>query len=264
MNDVSTDNLELYGTLSSELARAGLADTARVLTLADFPSQFTDRVPFDGLVIYRPTRRWIGDANFLSTPFEIQDLSLGHDWYAEAEGYRRIGLWMFHLLFSGKQFGGLELRHEQSRITNLWVSVEQKRPDDGFLKFDTVPQPVSYKYYPAECVRHPFAKHDRPHLNECDLPMFRFGWSDQTLRYQGNPDTADEIILSLTAHGLAEFATLLLDFALPGSELNEINIEPPFVGIAGTRPLSLEARLWLPGSFGFYCNSLSELVLSPS
>src|SRR5690606_19256887 len=122
-----------------------------------------------------------------------------------------------HLLFSGRRFAGLELDHPQTKISTLWVAVEPMLDDQGFLRFDTnQPRATSYAYYPSLPVRHPFADTNRIH-HEADRPMFRFGWSDQTLRYQGNPHNADQIILSISPVGLAELAGLLLDFSHAGS-----------------------------------------------
>ena len=260
MNDTSTTQLEIYASLSRELAGLKLGEGKRVLQASDFPAQIAERSMFDGLVIDRPMSRWVGDADPPTELFEILDRAHGHDWYAEAEGYRRIGLWLFHLLFSGRRFAGLDLCHTQTKARTLWVVLEPMLPEHGFLTFDAQPRAVSYTYHPAQPVRHPFADFYRIH-NETDRPMFRFGWTDPTQRYQGDPHQADQIILSLTHAGLVEFACLLLDFALPESTLNEINLETPFIGYAGTRPLSLEARFWLPGSFGFYCDSLDQLTL---
>ena len=255
-------NLDLYTNLSLELAKLQLGDGGRVLQASDFPEQLAERAAFNDLVINRPMKRWIGGNDTYQEPFEILDLSLGHDWYAEAEGYRKIGLWMFHLLFSSRRYAGLELVHPQTKISTLWVAVEPMLYEYSLLRFDTSqPRATSYEYYPSQPVRHPFADTNRIY-NEADRPMFRFGWSDQTLRYQGNPHNADQIILSMTPVGLAELAGLLLDFSHPGSPLDEINLEPPFVGFAGTRPLSLEARFWLPGSLGFYCDRLDQLTLT--
>ena len=91
--------------------------------------------------------------------------------------------------------------------------------------------------------------------------MFRFGWSEDGARFKADPSEADQVIVAVTPDGLAAFAALLLDFAMPWSECNELNLEPPFIGFAGTRPLSLEARFWLPGSFAFHSASLDELAL---
>ena len=227
----------------------------RHLAPADFPSELAEHLPFDGHVIRRPTRRISGSADLPKAPFEIQDVSFGHDWYAEAEGYRRISLWLFHVLFSGYDFAGLRLSHDQSQIRELWVLVE--RPV-SLLKYDAPARVIGYDYYGRPPIRHAFFGDDRI-AQDADRPLFRFGWSNDAGRFKADPCDADQIILAISTEGLAAFAALLLDFASPWSDLDEINLEPPFTGFGGTRPLSLEARFWRPGSFGFWAQSLEEL-----
>ena len=255
-----TSGLEAYAELSEDFAALRLEDAHRRLTPEDFPQDLSDLTPFDGLVISLPSRQITGSADRPKAPFEIQDVSFGHDWYAEAEGYRRIALWLFHLAFSGRDFAGLKLCHDQCRVVELWVAVERPYGRYGLIKFDKSPRVLSCEYYGSGPTRHPFFGEDRIQ-RDTDRPLFRFGWSDDAARFRAEPIEADQIIVSMSPEGLAAFASLLLDFAMPWSTLVEMNLEPPFVGFAGTRPLSLGARFWLPGSVAFHSDGLDTLKL---
>ncbi len=255
-------NLSAYAPLSERVAALGEEDDL-ALTPGLFPGELAEAEALGNLVIRGPGRRFLSDSSLPDLPFEVTDMSLGHDWYAEAETYRRIGLWLFHLLFSGRDFAGLTLGHPDSRFAELWVLLT--RPDlprSGLLHASGPLRYERYDYVPTPVVRHPFCAPpmgEPERLDPEDRPMFRLGWSVPGERYTGRTESADQVILSVTPEGLCALAGLFLDFAAPRNDVVEINMEPPFVGFAATQPLSLEARFWLPGSFGFYADTLDQM-----
>lgn len=55
----------------------------------------------------------------------------------------------------------------------------------------------------------------------------------------------------------------MFDMAHPTLCRDEVNMEPPHIGFARTRPRSIEARFRLPGAFAFYAESLNDLSFPP-
>ncbi|MBY6203053.1 hypothetical protein KUV65_16900 [Maritalea mobilis] len=257
-----TTDLSAYADLSERLATVP-ADGEMRLTPERFPSGLAEQSPFDGLVLHRPTRRLVSWAGEPDMPFEIIDQSLGHDWFALPEGYRRVALWMLHLLFSGRDWAGLRLTHGNAQIDMLWVLIERPVPRKPFLDLAAPAAYAACTYIPQEVARHPFADgamSGGERVAPEDRPMFRFGWSDEAARGRADLSEADQVILSLSPEGLVALAELLLDFARADNRQDEITLEPPNLGFAGTRPLSLEARFWLPGSFAFQAEALDGLT----
>ena len=259
-------DLKDYASLSEKAAALALDDDIR-LSPDSFASDLDERLPLGGLVLHGPGRRFMSNADLPNLPFEILHMALSHDWYAERETYRRVGLWLLHILFSGRSYAGLSLTHPKSCLKSLWVYLEREEgARSAFLHADRQITYRHYDHFRLPVVRHPFAdgaSNERYRVTEPNRPAFNFGWSDPAKRYEGNADTADEMILSLTPEGLCAMASLLMDFAAPTNDVVEVNIETPFVGFAATQPLSAEARFWLPGSFGFYADTLDDMSFPP-
>ncbi len=258
-------NLSAYAPLSERVAALTDEDDLTI-TPADFPDTLEDHTPFGGLVIDTGFARHMGWAGGPEKPFEVMDRSLGFEGFAEAEGFRRLGLWMLHAVFSGRDWAGLTLTHPTSRVQAFYVDIQRPMLRTHNLTLAEPPRYASYEYSPQEVWRHPFASADMApvhRVDEEDRPFFAFGWSSPDANDLWNVAKADQIILEATPDGLAAMACVLMDMAHPVLGREEISFEPPIVGFAATQPRSLEARFWRPGSLAFYCDTLDELVLPP-
>jgi len=125
---------------------------------------------------------------------------------------------------------------------------------------------ASYEYGPQEVWRHPFADAAMApvhRVEELDRPFFALGWSKDADRMQFDTAKADQLILEATPEGIAAMACVLMDMAHPTLGRDEINMEPPLVGFAGTQPRSLEARFWLPGAICFAAEDVASVKIPP-
>ncbi len=250
-------DLGAYAALAEQVAGLEAHAGQFRFTPEHFEATCAEVLEVAGLVIRKPTKRILGYAGLPKLPFEVQDMTFGHDWYAERETYRRIGLWMLDVLFSGRDYAGLSLIHPKSQIAEFYVFVEREVVRPVLLRDAGPTRYVSFDYIPMELPRHPLSD---PSEGGVELrPMFRFGWRDTGARFRGDPETADQVILSFTPEGLCAMAQILLDFAMPWGTRDEINFEPPVVGFGGAQPLSLEARFWLPGSIAFHTETLGQM-----
>lgn len=259
-------NLAEYATLSAKAATLSV-DNEMIFTPADFPESLADHTSFDGLVIDTSFVRTMGWAGEGDLPFEITDQNLGFEGFAEPEGFRRVGLWLMHLLLSGREWAGLKLKHNASRAQYLYAYIQRPVPRDHHLKQAAPILYSEYEYWPQEVWRHPFAdaRMSPVHrVEEQDRPFFAFGWSRDANQCQFDPEKADQIVLDATPEGIAAMACLLMDMAHPILGREEINMEAPLIGFAGTQHRSIEARFWLPNTLAFYCDTLDELVLPPT
>ncbi|MEX3017738.1 hypothetical protein [Gymnodinialimonas hymeniacidonis] len=258
-------DLSAYASLADRVAALDL-DQDITLTPADMPGDLAEVTPFDGLVIdtsFMRTIGWGGEGEF---PFEIVDQSPGFEAFAMPDGFRRVGLWLLHLLFSGREWAGLELTHRTSRAQHLYARVIHPIVHVGLMT-DGPPKVTAYEHWTQEVWRHPFADLHLTHVerlrSEEDRPRFAFGWSRDMLAHQFDTRHADQIILEATPEGIAAMAAVLMDMAHPEYGREEIDFEPPYLGFAATQPRSIEARFWLPGSIAFFCDTLEELTLRP-
>ena len=260
-----TADLSAYRGLSDRVAALG-PEGEVTFDAASFPGALPERQAFGGLVIDRGLMRtmgWVGDDAEL--PFEILDQVASTDWYAEPEGWRRLGLWLMHLVLSGRDWAGLDLTHPESRIAEVFVALERPAPEDGLVEWEAPLRVGRVTHMPRPVARHALA--DAPMGDPLriaqveDRPMIRHGWRDRDARHRGRAVEADQIILSMSLGGAVALAELWLDFAAPGEVQDEIDLESPLAGFGGTRPGSIEARFWKPGSFAFHCDRLDDLRL---
>lgn len=258
-------DLAAYAALSNRLRQMGQDDelTIRPGDFGDGPADHTD---FDGMVINTAYQRlicWPGEGDF---PFELIDRSAGFEGFALPESYRRFGLWMLHVLLSGRDWAGLNLTHPASHAQHFYLHIAHPTAPYSGLQRDARPGFSGYVYCPTEVWRHPFADHGMTpvqRVEEHDRPLFAFGWRDTQAAYRWDIAKADQIILQATPDGIAAMAALMIDMGHPTLGRDEINLEPPIIGFAATQPRSLEARFWLPGSIAFPGDDLDSLFLPP-
>lgn len=258
-------DLSAYAALAEQLSTM-TADDELTIRPGDFPDVLDAQTPFQGLVIDTSFVRsisWPGDAD---QPFEIIDRSTGFEAFSLPDGYRRIGLWLLHVLFSGRNWAGLELTHPVSRARHFYLNVLRPAASPFGLQRDGADRFSGYVYCPQEVWRHPFADTDMTpvhRIDHHDRPLFAFGWDDPQAGYRGDIPKADQIIVEATPPGIAALAALLIDMAHPTLGRDEINMEPPMIGFAATQPRSIEARFWLPGGIAFWGDDLDRLDLPP-
>lgn len=259
-------DLTSYAPLSEKVAALG-ADDDLTFTQADFPDTLPDHMTFGGLVLdpgFARSMSLIGDDD---EPFEIVDQVDGFEAYAEPDGFRQLGIWLIHLLLSGRSWAGVQLTHPTTRITHFYAHALRPVPRDRGLMVAAPQAYQSYEYWPQEVYRHPFADADMSPIHrteEQDRPFFAYGWSDAQKRTEHDPDHADQLIFQATPEGIAAMACVLMDMAHPTLGRDEINIEAPGIGFAATQPRSIEGRFWLPNSFAFNCDTLDQLQLPPT
>ncbi|ABD56907.1 hypothetical protein [Jannaschia sp. CCS1] len=262
-------DLKDYAPLSEKVAaleaEGDILITAEDLdALAGPPDDLAD---CGDLIIDTNYTRHIGSAGTGGDrPFEIMDQSPGFITYVEPETLRRVGLWLLHLLFSGRHWAGLTLTHPLSRAKWLYVQINHVLPERGFLTSTGGFSYSAYEHWPQEVRRHPFADPAMSGVERVepeDRPCFAYGWS--TPDYNGRMDqrNADQIIMDLTPRGLVAMAALFFDIGHKTHGHDEVDMEPPHVGFAATHPRSIEARFWMPGSMGFYAETLDGITLPP-
>lgn len=259
-------DLTIYAPLAEKAAALGEDDDLR-FTPDDFPQDLPDHMTFGGLVLdpgYPRSMTGMGDAD---EPFEIVDRTDGFEAYAEPEGFRQMGIWLIHFLLSGRTWAGLELTHPTTRITHFYAQMLRDTPRDYKLEVATPQTYSAYEYWTRAVWRHPFADAGMApvhRVDEQDRPFFALGWSKEKRPHEYDPDHADQLIFQATPEGIAAMACVLLDMAHPTLGRDEINIEVPIIGFAGTQHRSIEGRFWLPKSMAFYCDTLDQLRLPPN
>jgi hypothetical protein len=257
-------DLDAYAPLSERVAALGEDDD--LLIEASAFGDLAEITSFRDIILDNTFCRsigWTGPGE--DRPYEISDRTNGFAAYVEAEALRRIGLWMLHLLFSGRAWAGLALTHPTSRIKHLYVEIDRPEPST-FLKTEGDIRYTAYEHWPLEASRHPFAETAMaggPRVQPEDRPLFALGWSTRQTDMRPDPTKADQLILAMTPAGLCAMASLFFDMGHKTLGHNEVDMEPPVVGFAATQPRSIEARFWLPGSLGFYADTLDEITLPP-
>ena len=230
------------------------------LLKSDFEG-FEQAVPFPDLIIAKRNRHigYAGGGEKL--PFEIMHQIGAVDFYGYKSSYEALGLYFFQLLFSSESYVHLKLTRPQSEIQDLFLHIDRTVVKDPFLK--TTPlESVQYDYFREIVEKFPLSGNgfSERRLDDEDCPIFLFGWSDDQKSYsEDRIQHADQLILNLTLDGLCALATLFLDMAAQENVQNEVCLEHPSLGFGGVGPNSLEARFWLPNSFGFFCDSLDDL-----
>ncbi|WP_224816267.1 hypothetical protein [Hasllibacter sp. MH4015] len=263
-------DLSVYAPLSEKVAALG-PDDDLTFRPADFPDALADLTEFGGMVIdtaFLRSMGWAGDSAGNDLPFEVIGVSHGFEVYAEAEGMRRFGLWLMHLLLSGREWAGLTLTHPTSRARTFYTRIDHPMPRDHKLFGQKPQQFTGYEYWPQEVWRHPFADRAMAPVHRVDpqdRPFFAYGWGAADAHHVDfDPAAADQIIFEATPEGVAAMACLMMDMAHPTLGRDEVDMESPIVGFAATQHRSLEARFWLPNSFAFYCDTLDDLTLPPT
>ena len=196
-------------------------------------------------------------------PFEIIHQVGGVDFYGFKSTYETLGLYLFQLLFFKEQYIHLKLTRPQSEIQELFLHIDRTVSMDLHLKAAPL-ELVQYNYFKEFVEKFPLSGRgfsDRTIAKE-NCPIFLFGWSDDQKSYaEDRIQYADQLILKINLDGLCALATLFLDMGALENEQDEVCLEHPSLGFGGTGSNSLEARFWLPNSFGFYCDSLDDLKI---
>lgn len=227
---------------------------------ADFEG-FQQVVTFEDLVITKRNRHIGFVDGDEKLPFEIMHQIGGVDFYGYKSTYESLGLYLFQLLFSNKEYIHLKLPRAQSEIQNVFLYIQRFVSNDFYLKSAPIVY-TGYDYFREYIEKFPLSGRgfSERSVKEDACPTFLLACSD----YQKNYDAervkhADQLIISVTIDGLCALATVFLDMAAEENERDEVCLEHPTLGFGGTGANSLEARFWLPNSLGFYCDSLNDL-----
>jgi hypothetical protein len=260
-----TAELAAYAALSDTVAALG-PEGEITFGRDSFVEDLPERQQFCDLVIDSGLKRFMGWAGEdPDLPFEILDQVQSTDWYAEPEGWRRLGLWLMHLVLSARDWAGLTLTHPETRIGEVFVVLDRPAPVSGHVRWVAPVSVAQVEHWVRPVARHALADPpmgDPPRIERAkDRPMIRHGWRDQAARYRGRAEEADQVIVALTLEGAVTLSELWLDFASPDEMCDEINLESPLAGFGATQPGSIEARFWKPGSFVFSTERLDTLVL---
>lgn len=165
--------------------------------------------------------------------------------YASKETYRHLGLLILSVLFHTEVSQvNIKLNHPHSHIKSLIIDFDS--PDIDGLMVGYTTQPLGFNYYAHLTEKHPFDSCVLPQ----DLPCFELSNSKNLYFTDEDWQQRDTVTISGNDTGLAAFAELLLNFSVPHSELDEIQLEGES-GFRGVGISSAEVRLWLPGSFGW-------------
>lgn len=196
-------------------------------------------------------------------PFELTHQIIGVDFYGYKGSYETLGLYLFQLLFSNESYIHIKLTQKQSQIKNLFLHLDRTVTNDFHLK--TKPLiPQQYDYFRETIEKFPLSGSgfsDRKVPQE-DCPSLLFGWSERSQSYHEDREKlADQLIISVSIDGLCALASVFLDMGAEENKKDEICLENPTLGFGGTGVNSLEARFWLPNSFGFYGENLDDLKL---
>ncbi len=191
-------------------------------------------------------------------PFEVMDSICGFDIYGYRDGYIRLGLLMFELLFSAQHYIEIQITQSKSDCQQLYIHLDRNNQPSlaPYLRLKTHESFESYEYHIRTLERYPYLA---THEEDDALPTFRYSYSGGDAYGIDFMKKADQIIVTTTVSGLVHMAALLLDIGNEHNEQGEIVLENPLYGVGGVSQLSLEVRFWLPGSFGFYTNSLEDL-----
>lgn len=229
---------------------------------------FQQNITYASLVLGKKSRN-IGfcEPPGVKLPFETEHHLYGVDWYGYKSTFRDLGLAMFSLLFSHENYLAIKLSHPVSAIKILYIYFEKEQVEPSFLRVENQVSYKSYEYFRQMVDKFPFssAALSGRSLLPIDLPGLNYGWGknrNYNLSYNEQLQQANQVIVNISAGGLCALGSLFLDISASNSEQNEVCLESPSLGFGGVQENSLETRFWLPGSFGFYCDSLDDLILS--
>lgn len=206
-------------------------------------------------ILFRKMGRFIGYAPPEKLPFEICNSVESFDCYAYKENYSLIGVLLFELIFSNQSYIEIKLLNQNSEIRQLFIYLSQDNNLQPFLKIKQKETYKSFQYFSRKIDRYPFTNY----LND-DLPTFNFSCSNyQDIHSKNRIEKADQLILSISLKGLINLAELFLNIGRIDNKQDEICLENPLYGNGGVSNTSIEARFWLPNSFGFYTEKIEDL-----
>ena len=213
-------------------------------------------------ILFRKTGRFMGYATTEKLPFEILSRVGGLDCYAYKSSYTLLGLLLFELLFSKQSFIELKIPDPKSDCKQVFVHVDRENIYHHGLEIENKETYKAFKYSYQDVQKFPFSEFPQNlrSFTKDQLPTFYLGWSNNQDAYSKEYiEKSDQLIIALTVSGLIQMAELLLDMGNIKSQQNEICLEHPIHGFGGVSQESIEARFWLPGSFGFYTDNIEDL-----
>ena len=166
-------------------------------------------------------------------------------WFAHKKTYQNLACYILSALFHQKTCK-IMCANEESEIKNIVIDAEYvwniQDTSGAQVKLS------EYSYWPDEIS-------PRLNLNQ-NLPAYcypSFGLSnlDDCVVTDEQRQSRDTVYGFGTLQGILNFVEALLHLSRPSNEINEYALEAEG-GFRGVAPLSAEAKLWLPGSVGWF------------
>jgi len=213
-------------------------------------------------LLIRKYNRAVGYAGGENLPFEIFDRINAVEFYAYKFTYTLLGVLLFELLFQNEtNYIEIQLPLANSEIKQFYIYLDRKnRHPTHQLQIQQKETYSHFHYFAQEVDKFPLASFTKREIIADALPYFGLGCSNFHDSYAKNwIDKADQVILTLTVTSLIQMAELFLDIGLNKNKQSEICLETPLFGCGGVNERSIEARFWLPNSFGFYTEKIEDL-----
>lgn len=210
-------------------------------------------------ILFRKRSRFTGYVPQEDLPFEICDSVESIDCYAYKKSYTTLGIILLELLFSNLSYLEINISNKQSEIRQFFIYVDRKNNNSlfPFLKVEQKETYKSFEYFSAKIDRYPFA-----YISDNQfLPTFHYSCSNyKDIHTKNRIEKADQLILTVSISGLIYISELFLNIGKTENKQDEICLENPLYGVGGVSQTSIEARFWLPNSFGFYTEKIEELT----
>ncbi len=191
-------------------------------------------------------------------PFEIDLITNAVEFFADKVTYVNLGLSLLDVLLGNKSYIEIKITHSNSEIKQLFFYLEKEQITQVILEIDVERTYKTFHYFPEAISKFPFKKENGIPIE--NTPSFYFGWCNQSTNIK-KVSNADQLIIKLNTEALCNLTELFFNIGNKQNKQNEICLEHPLNGFGGVGYNSIEARFWLPDSFGFYRSSLDDLSL---
>lgn len=214
-------------------------------------------------ILIRKQNRFIGYTDDKQLPFERFEKANGVDIYAYKNTLTFLGILLLELLFHSKtDFIEIKLPQPQSEIKQLYVYLDREHNPTTHtgLQIEQEETYSAFKYFAQAVDKFPLTSSSDRVITADAMPYFSLACSD----YQSNftkyyIDKADQLILTISTSSLVQMSELFLDIGRVENKQTEVCLENPLTGFGGVSERSIDARFWLPNSFGFYTEDINEL-----
>lgn len=213
-------------------------------------------------LIIRKHSRTMGYAGGENLPFESFDRINAVDFYAYKTTYTTLGVLLFDLLFQNEtNWIEIQLPQANSEIKQFYIYLDRENTHPThelqILQKETYSH---FRYFSQEVDKYPLTSFTKRGFIANALPHFGLGCSNHHDSFSKDwLEKANQVALTLTVTSLIQMAELFLDIGRNENNQTEICLENPLFGCGGVNQRSIEARFWLPNSFGFYAENIEDL-----